>query len=158
MSDSVPSAAEVERQHVAIVGAMGVGKSTLGEELAVALGRPHRDSDRDIESLLGRSGGEIAAEFSVERLHELERAVLLGALAGTEPTVIPVAIDGMRNVLPIGTSIPRPFKRITISYGKPFDYSAYLGRPRSKATAQELVDEIMEAIQRQLDEIRSGGD
>lgn len=79
-------------------------------------------------------------------------------ILGTKPTVIPVAIDGMRNVMPIGTPIPRPFKRITISYGEPFDYSAYLGRPRSKETAQELVDEIMDAIRRQLDEIRAGAD
>jgi len=79
-------------------------------------------------------------------------------ILGTEPTVIPVAIDGMRDVLPIGAMFLRPFKRITISYGEPFDYSAYVGRPRSKETAQELVDEIMDAIRRQLDEIRSGGD
>lgn len=79
-------------------------------------------------------------------------------ILGTRPTVIPVAIDGMSEVLPIGTSVLRPFKRITISFGEPFDYSAYLGRPRSKETAQELVDEIMERIRIQLDEIRAGGD
>ena len=81
----------------------------------------------------------------------------LVALA-TRPRIIPVAIDGMREVMPIGKKMLRPFKRITISYGEPFDYSAYRGRPRSKETAQELVDEIMEVIRRQLDEIRTSGD
>lgn len=79
-------------------------------------------------------------------------------ILGTEPTVIPVAIDGMREVLPIGSKFPRPFKRVTIYYGEPFDYSAYIGRERSKETAQELVDEVVDVIRRQLDEIRSGHD
>lgn len=77
-------------------------------------------------------------------------------ILGAEPTVIPVAIDGTRNVLPIGCKFPRPFKRITVSFGEPFDYSAFVGRPRSKETAQELVDEVMDVIRGQLAEIRAG--
>ncbi len=70
------------------MGPMGIGKTTLAERLAEALGRPVRDSDRDIETLFGRPGRDIAAADGVDALHDIEAAVLLGALAGTEPTVI----------------------------------------------------------------------
>ena len=39
-----------------IIGLMGVGKSTLGRELAAALSLDYTDSDDDIERLFGASG------------------------------------------------------------------------------------------------------
>ena len=73
----------------------------------------------------------------------------------TRPKVIPVAIDGMQRVLPIGSAIPRIFKRIWISYGPPLDYSEFLERPRTRETAQEVVDKAMGEIRRLLAEIRA---
>ena len=73
---------------------------------------------------------------------------------GTHPTVIPVAIEGMRDVLPIGAYVPRIFKTVYVSFGEPVDYSEYLDEPRSKETAQELVDDVMEQIREQHAEIR----
>jgi shikimate kinase len=70
---------------------MGVGKSTTAEQVAARLGWPWRDSDRDIETRTGRNGREIAGTDGVPALHELERAVLLDALASDEPTVITAA-------------------------------------------------------------------
>jgi len=70
------------------------------------------------------------------------------------PKVIPVAIDGMEQVLPIGSYFPRFFKHIYVSYGPPFDYSDFLGKPRAKETCQELVDRVMAQIRRQHQELR----
>lgn len=75
-------------------------------------------------------------------------------ILGTRPRVIPVAIDGMHDVLPIGSRLPRFFKRIYVSYGKPIDYSDLLKLPRSRETAQMIVDRVMDAIRQQLEEIR----
>ncbi len=44
-------------------------------------------------------------------------------ILATQPRVIPVAIDGMQEVLPIGRYVPRIFKRIYVSYGPPVDYA-----------------------------------
>ncbi|MEM9565426.1 MAG: shikimate kinase [Actinomycetota bacterium] len=77
--------------HLVIMGPMGVGKSTLAHLVGDALGRPVRDSDRDIERLFGRTGGDIAAADGVDALHDLEAAVLLGALADSAPMVIGAA-------------------------------------------------------------------
>lgn len=77
-----------------------------------------------------------------------------GLLAlGTRPTVIPVTIDGMREVLPIGSHVPRIFKRVHVYFGEPIDYSDLVGRPRSRETAQELVDRVTEVLRRQKREI-----
>lgn len=78
-------------RHLVVMGAMGVGKTTLARGLAAALGRPLRDSDLDIQALFGRTGREIAASAGVDELHDLEAAVLLGALAAPTPTVIAAA-------------------------------------------------------------------
>jgi len=77
----------------------------------------------------------------------------LVALA-TKPRIIPVAIDGMQEVLPIGKMIPRIGKRIYVSYGPPLDYSEFDELPRTRDTAQALVDKVMEAIREQHTEIR----
>ena len=70
------------------------------------------------------------------------------------PAVVPVTIDGMDRVLPIGAKFPRIFKRLYVVYGEPVDCSDYLDRPRSRETAQELVDRVMDVLRRQQDEIR----
>jgi len=50
-----------------------------------------RDSDVDIEQLMGDSGATLAERHGIETLHELERAAVLGSLAGDAPTVITAA-------------------------------------------------------------------
>lgn len=90
-SASRPPAGPEGKPHVVVVGLMGAGKSTTGSALADALGVPFADSDADITTLTGRSGSEIAATDGVPALHRLEAAVLLGALARSQPTVIAAA-------------------------------------------------------------------
>ena len=72
------------RPHIAVIGLMGAGKSTLATAISSALGRVMRDSDVDIETLVGQTGREIALSGGIDSLHRLEEAVLLGALAATE--------------------------------------------------------------------------
>lgn len=70
---------------------MGAGKTTVGDLLAERLDRPHRDSDRDIESLTGRTGRQIAADEGVDELHRLEEEGLLNALESNEPCIVSAA-------------------------------------------------------------------
>ncbi len=76
------------------------------------------------------------------------------AVLATRPRVIPVAIDGMQDVLPIGRTFPKIGQRVYIKFGEPVDYSEFLGMPRTKETAQQLVDKVMKVIRAQHEEIR----
>jgi len=81
-----------------------------------------------------------------------------GALIlATQPRVIPVAIHGMREVLPIGKSIPRIGKRIIVSYGAPMDYREYLNGHSGRDAAQAVVDRVMERIRSQHAELTGCG-
>jgi shikimate kinase len=79
------------RRHLVITGPMGIGKSTTAKAVAAATGMAWHDSDRDIETLFGRTGGELATEQGLDELHRLESAVLLGRLAADSPSVIAAA-------------------------------------------------------------------
>ncbi len=79
------------RDHLVILGLMGVGKTTVGAAVAARLGRPLHDSDAAIERLLGITGRALAARDGVGQLHRVEEAVLLGALATEQPAVITAA-------------------------------------------------------------------
>lgn len=70
------------------------------------------------------------------------------------PKVIPVAIDGMQDVLPIGRRIPRIFQRIVFSYGPPVDFGDLLDQPASAELAQAITDRAMEAIRTQQAQIK----
>jgi 1-acyl-sn-glycerol-3-phosphate acyltransferase len=78
-----------------------------------------------------------------------------GLLAlATRPRIIPVAIDGMQDLLPIGRSFPKIGQHIYIKYGEPIDYSDLASQPRTRETAQALVDKVMVEIRAQHEEIR----
>jgi len=76
---------------VVVIGLMGAGKSSLAEALAARLGWPHRDSDADIEALLGLSGAELTDRDGVDELHAREEEVLLSALEAPGPLVVSAA-------------------------------------------------------------------
>src|SRR2546421_8974622 len=67
-------------------------------------------------------------------------------ILATRARGIPVAIEGMREGLPIGSSVPRGFKRIRVTYGPPVDYADFLAPLRTRETAQALIDRVMAAI------------
>jgi shikimate kinase/3-dehydroquinate synthase len=74
-------------KHVALIGFMGAGKTTLGEEVARRLNRLHKDVDRLIESTQKRSIPEIFAEGEAT-FREVEERVVRGVLAHPRPSVV----------------------------------------------------------------------
>jgi shikimate kinase len=85
------------KRHVALVGFMASGKSTIGRKLARKLGWAFVDTD----ALVVRAHGTIAKIFAIEgeaafRRHE--RAALAAALESCEPSI--VALGGGALTLP----------------------------------------------------------
>lgn len=61
---------------IALVGLMGVGKSSVGRRLANALGMPFRDADAEVEAAAGRSISDIFSELGEAAFREGERRVI----------------------------------------------------------------------------------
>lgn len=62
--------------------------------------------------------------------------------------VIPVLIEGSDRLLPKGRIFPRLFRTIRITYGPPLDLSRFLSSENSIGLSQQIVDAIMQAIER----------
>ena len=72
----------LRRRTIALVGLMGVGKSSVGRRLANALGLPFRDADAEVESAAGRSIPEIFADLGEPAFRDGERRVIGRLLEG----------------------------------------------------------------------------
>ena len=66
----------LRRRTIALVGLMGVGKSSVGRRLALALALPFRDADAEIEAAAGRSVADIFAELGEPAFRDGERRVI----------------------------------------------------------------------------------
>jgi 3-dehydroquinate synthetase len=75
-------------KHVALVGFMGAGKTTLGEEVARRIGRPFRDVDREVEVSLDTSIANFFAAEGEEAFRVRETAATVGALRSSTPAVL----------------------------------------------------------------------
>jgi 1-acyl-sn-glycerol-3-phosphate acyltransferase len=64
----------------------------------------------------------------------------------SRPLVIPVAIQGMDKVLPIGCVVPRIFQKIRIIYGEPLDLDDYFTMEPGKSTSRMIVERVMEEV------------
>ena len=77
----------LQQRSIALIGLSGVGKSTVGQKLALQLGWPLRDIDALVTQAAGRAMAEIFAQEGDSRFRELESAALHTALA-TAPCVV----------------------------------------------------------------------
>ena len=72
----------LRRRTIALVGLMGVGKSSVGRRLASALGLPFRDADAEVEAAAGRSISEIFENLGESAFRDGERRVITRLLDG----------------------------------------------------------------------------
>jgi shikimate kinase len=85
MPDAAVLAALVRRidRPIALVGMMGVGKSSVGKRLAAALGVPFVDADDEIEQAAKLTIPEIFAQFGEAEFRDGERRVIARLIDGT---------------------------------------------------------------------------
>ena len=75
-------------RHLALVGFMGAGKSTVGPEIAERLGRPFVSVDAAVEERAGRTVAELFAERGQEEFRNLEERAAVEALTRRLPAVV----------------------------------------------------------------------
>lgn len=79
---------KASKHHIAIVGPMGVGKTTVAEHLFALTGLPFADSDEWLEAETGRDASTIASDEGIVALHELEARALEEMLAARERRIV----------------------------------------------------------------------
>ena len=79
--EEAPEAGNLRRQHIALIGLRGAGKSTLGKRLAQELGYVFVELSRVIENLAGCSISEIHGLYGPEAYRRYERRALEDCLA-----------------------------------------------------------------------------
>jgi shikimate kinase len=77
-------------RHIALVGMMAVGKSTVGRALADRLGARFVDTDEVVEARTGRTPRELWEEGGEAAYRPLERDAVAEALASPDPVVLAV--------------------------------------------------------------------
>jgi shikimate kinase len=75
-------------RHVVLVGAMGVGKTTVGRRLARELQRPFADADEQLELRAGRTIPVIFRDDGEQAFRRLESEVLADLLGRPDPLVV----------------------------------------------------------------------
>ncbi|MDO8297478.1 MAG: shikimate kinase [Caulobacter sp.] len=66
----------LRRKTIALVGLMGVGKSSIGRRLATVLDLPFRDADAEVEAAAGRTISEIFETYGEAAFRDGERRVI----------------------------------------------------------------------------------
>lgn len=98
MSDAVSAApSRAGPRTIALIGLMGVGKSTVGRRLAARIGRPFVDGDEEIERAAGRSVSEIFADLGEAEFRAGEARVMRRLLMGP-PVVLATGGGAVLNV------------------------------------------------------------
>ena len=79
---------EFPKRHLALVGLMGAGKTSVGRVCAKRLGRLLVDTDDLVVATTGRTVAEIFADDGEPAFRALERRAVADACASPEPAVI----------------------------------------------------------------------
>ncbi len=75
-------APDIRSRTIALVGLMGVGKSSVGRRVAASLGMPFCDADAEIEAAAGRSVSDIFADLGEVEFRAGEHRVIRRILEG----------------------------------------------------------------------------
>jgi len=68
------------------------------------------------------------------------------------PVVIPVAVKGTDQVIPVGKLLPRRTEAVEVAFGPPLDLSEEFAIDGSKESSERIVEKAMRAISRLLGE------
>ncbi|WP_405020127.1 1-acyl-sn-glycerol-3-phosphate acyltransferase [Kitasatospora sp. NBC_00070] len=78
------------------------------------------------------------------RLYRGKTGVAWLALTAGVP-VVPVALEGPADILPVGKRIPR-LRKVTVRFGEPLHFDELHGQARSARARREVTDQVMAAI------------
>lgn len=113
---------------IAVIGAPGAGKTSVGRQLATRLKLPFVDVDTRIEAEQGRLIREIFADSGEAHFRELEREASVAALAapgvvslGGGAPMTPAIADALRQVTVVwlSVSVTQASRRVGLNQARP---------------------------------------
>lgn len=63
-----------------------------------------------------------------------------------QPKILPVYLEGIQKVFPIGAKLPRLGKKVLVVIGKPFRCEEFKGRPNNRETRLAIAQKVMAQI------------
>jgi shikimate kinase len=90
-------------QHIALLGLMGSGKTTVGQLVADQLGWPLIDSDLVVQERTGMSVAELWERGGEAAYRPHEREAVTQALAGPGPDVVAVAAGAIEDPIAVAS-------------------------------------------------------
>jgi 1-acyl-sn-glycerol-3-phosphate acyltransferase len=57
--------------------------------------------------------------------------------------IVPVGMVGTRDVQPPEAKVPKPFKRVTVRFGRPVEVARYADRADDRLLLRQIIDEVM---------------
>jgi len=120
-------------RHLALVGFMGAGKSTLGPELAAELGRPFVSVDAVVERRAGVSTEELFAETGEEAFRELEEQAAADVLGRGQLAVIELGGGALQSEATRNALAARAFTlHVGVTPDEAWERVAGSGRPLAR--------------------------
>lgn len=148
----VPVAADHERmgQRIALIGLRGAGKSTLGPQLAQAIGAPFVELDKEVEREAGIAIGEVITLYGQAAMRRIERQCIERIIDEHEHVVLATG-GGIVSEAPTFERVLRAFRTVWLRARPEVHFQRVMQQNDARIATEALRNEALEHIHRMLD-------
>lgn len=148
----VPSAADIRHtgQRIALIGLRGAGKSTLGPELARAIGAPFIELDKEVEREAGIAIGEVITLYGQAAMRRIERQCIERIIAEHDHVVLATG-GGIVSEAPTYERVLRAFRTVWLRARPEVHFQRVMQQNDARIATEALRNEALDHIHRMLD-------
>ncbi|EON11384.1 MULTISPECIES: helix-turn-helix transcriptional regulator [Pandoraea] len=148
----VPGVTDARRtgQRIALIGLRGAGKSTLGPQLAQAIGAPFIELDKEVEREAGIAIGEVITLYGQAAMRRIERQCIERIIADHEHVVLATG-GGIVSEAPTYERVLRAFRTVWLRARPEVHFQRVMQQNDARIATEALRNEALEHIHRMLD-------
>ncbi|VVD67517.1 helix-turn-helix transcriptional regulator [Pandoraea fibrosis] len=148
----VPGATDTRRtgQRIALIGLRGAGKSTLGPQLAQAIGAPFIELDKEVEREAGIAIGEVITLYGQAAMRRIERQCIERIIAEHEHVVLATG-GGIVSEAPTYERVLRAFRTVWLRARPEVHFQRVMQQNDARIATEALRNEALDHIHRMLD-------
>ncbi|WP_244914534.1 helix-turn-helix transcriptional regulator [Pandoraea apista] len=148
----MPGGTEARRtgQRIALIGLRGAGKSTLGPQLAQAIGAPFIELDKEVEREAGIAIGEVITLYGQAAMRRIERQCIERIIAEHEHVVLATG-GGIVSEAPTYERVLRAFRTVWLRARPEIHFQRVMQQNDARIATEALRNEALEHIHRMLD-------